>query len=168
MREIQLTQDYVALVSDKDYPRVAKFKWSVHITRNKNGSIKSIYATRGVWLKGSCTARWLHRVIMQVDDPKVKVDHKNRNGLDCRRGNLRTATNSQNTSNTKLYSTSTSGFKGVAWSKQNKKWVAYIYVKYKRIHLGYFTSKTEAAKVRDLAAKQYHKQFAVLNFKETK
>ena len=166
MREIQLTQGYVALVSDKDYQRVSKFKWCVHITRNKNGSVKSLYATRGVWLNGSCTARWLHRVILQVSNPKVKVDHKNRNGLDCRRSNLRAATNSQNTSNTKLYSNSTSGLKGVAWNKQSKKWVAYIYADYKRIHLGYFTDKHEAAKIRDLAAKQYHKQFAVLNFKE--
>jgi hypothetical protein len=166
MRKIKLTQGYVALVDDKDYQRVSQFKWSAHVTRNKNGSIKSLYAKRGVWLNGSCTARWLHRIVLQVSNPKVKVDHKNRNGLDCRRSNLRVATNSQNTSNTKLYSNSTSGFKGVHWNKQYSRWVAYIYVDNKRIHLGYFTSKREAAKARDLAAKQHHKQFAVLNLKE--
>jgi hypothetical protein len=167
VKEIQLSQGYVALVSDRDYGRVSKHKWSVHITRNKNGSIKTIYATRGVWLNGFCSARWLHRVILQVSNPKIKVDHKNRNGLDCRRGNLRMATYSQNTSNTKLYSSNTSGFKGVAWNKQNKQWVAYIYVDNTRIHLGYFLDKNKAAKVRDTAAKHYHKQFADLNFKET-
>lgn len=166
MKEIQLSQGYVALVSDKDYRRVSQFKWCVHKVLNQDGTVKTLYAHRGYKQAGRWTTEKLHRFILQVRDPRVKIDHENRNGLDCRRCNLRVATNAQNTRNTKLYSTSTSGYKGVAWNKLNKKWVAYIYVNYKRIHLGYFTNKNEAAKVRDTAARRHHKQFAVFNLEE--
>lgn len=159
MRKVKLTQGYVALVDDEDYQRVAQFKWCVHKVLNKDGSIKTLYAHRGYKLADRWTTQKLHRFIRRVSNPKVKVDHENRNGLDCRKNNLRKASNAQNASNTKLYSTSTSGTKGVHWNKQNKSWVAYIYCNNKRIHLGYFTDKKEAAKARLKAAVKFHGKF---------
>ena len=53
-----------------------------------------------------------------------------------------------------------SGYKGVGFSKQKKKWRAYITVNYKFKHLGYFTSKRAASIAYIAAAKKYKGQFA--------
>ncbi len=88
----------------------------------------------------------------------MRVDHKNRNGLDNRRANLRIATPSQNNANSKIPINNTSGFKGVAFRK--KKWEAYIMVNQKKIHLGRFLAKELAAAARSKAGQDYFGEFA--------
>ena len=56
-----------------------------------------------------------------------------------------------------------SRFRGVGWDKSKRKWVAYISVKGKYTHLGRYSSEIEAAKAYNEAAKQYHKDKAILN-----
>ena len=52
--------------------------------------------------------------------------------------------------NTKLLSSNnTSGYRGVTFDKVTNKWIAYITVKRKRFNLGRYSTKEEAAKVRD-------------------
>jgi hypothetical protein len=46
------------------------------------------------------------------------------------------------------------------------KWRSQIQVKGKKISLGWFSSKIEAAKVYDNVARKYHKKFARTNEKE--
>lgn len=95
-----------------------------------------------------------------------KLDHANRDRLDCRRENLRAATNAQNSYNTSIRSDSTSGFKGVSLHRQSGLWHAYINVNGRRVSLRYFTDKVEAAKAHDAAAREHHGEFAALNFPE--
>jgi hypothetical protein len=59
--------------------------------------------------------------------------------------------------------TNTSGFKGVIWHKQSKKWYARITLNYKRIDLGLFKDKIQAAIAYNEAAIKYHGEFARLN-----
>ena len=66
--------------------------------------------------------------------------------------------------NRTLQSNNTSGFKGVSWNKQNKKWMAYIKKRNKWFYLGCFENKEWAAKVRDEKAKKLHGDFSRLNF----
>ena len=47
--------------------------------------------------------------------------------------------------------TNTSGYKGVSLFKKTNKWTAYIHVKGKKKHLGYFNSKEDAIKARKTA-----------------
>ena len=105
----------------------------------------------------------LHRLayfyITGVDPAEKDIDHKNGNSLDNRFNNLRLATDSQNTRNQKKRKTNTSGFKGVCWYKQTKKWIARIQVNNKLIHLGYYTNKFYAALVYARAAKKYFGEF---------
>lgn len=54
-----------------------------------------------------------------------------------------------------MYSTNTSGFKGVNWSKEKGMWHAKIGVNYKRIHLGYFETISEAAHAYEKAVRKY-------------
>ena len=95
--------------------------------------------------------------------PQLEADHRNHNLLDNKRQNLRRATPSQNKRNRELQKNNTSGFKGVYWHKRTRKWVAKIRGNGKKIHLGCFVDKLEAAKAYNKAALEYHGEFAYLN-----
>lgn len=93
-----------------------------------------------------------------------EVDHINRNELDCRRVNLRFASKAQNARNCGVRSHNSSGFKGVYFCKQTKKWRAEIRVSGKGIKLGRFDNKLDAAIAYDKASEKYHGEFGVTNF----
>lgn len=76
---------------------------------------------------------------------KMEVDHINRNSTDDRIENLRLATRSQNNVNRKTNSNNTSGYRGVSWSKDRRKWNAQIFINSKRINLGFFDSVLDAS-----------------------
>ena len=80
--------------------------------------------------------------------PEHDVDHKNGVTGDNRWKNLRNASRMCNLQNRKIYSNNTSGFIGVGWNKQTKKWQADITINKKTIYLGQYTSKLEAALTR--------------------
>jgi len=92
---------------------------------------------------------------------KQKLDHKNRNGLDNRRSNLRPCTHQQNIFNIGIRSDNTSGFKGVF--KDRKKWNAKIGKNGDYHNLGYFNTKEKAAVAYNEAAKKLFGEFAYLN-----
>jgi hypothetical protein len=91
----------------------------------------------------------------------IYVDHINRNGLDCRKENLRIATNSQNNMNRGMFKNNTSGYRGV--HRKGNMWRAMIYVSGKQIRLGTFKNIKDAASAYNAAAIQYHGEFASLN-----
>ena len=151
MKHIILTRGFSAVVDDKDYEScIAQGKWSALVT--KSGKV---YAVRG---KGVL----LHRFILGVRKRFTQVDHKDGNGLNCRRSNMRKATVSQNQMNQGKQSSNTSGFKGVSWDTSHGKWRVRIRVAGKRLCLGSFNLIKDAAKVYAAAAKKYHKEFAKL------
>lgn len=99
----------------------------------------------------------MHRVIL--NPPKgFSVDHKNGNGLDNRRSNLRIATASLNGANRKNQGNNSSGFKGVDFKKG--KWRARIAHKKKRYELGFFATKEEAAAMYMQAAQAFFGDYA--------
>jgi hypothetical protein len=103
-----------------------------------------------------------HRLIFLMHKgylPKT-VDHINGDKLDNRIENLRAATVGQNQHNRKTNANNTSGYKGVSWSKAQKKWTARITLERKIIHLGYFANVEEAAEVVRKAREELHGDFA--------
>lgn len=76
---------------------------------------------------------WAHGV-----HPSKELDHINRVRSDNRLSNLREATRSENVQNRLMQRNNTSGFSGVSWSKDAKRWCAKIKLNRKNMHLGYF------------------------------
>lgn len=147
--EIPLTKGKVAIVDAADVEWLSQWKWH---------SVGSYAGT-----KDGRKTMYMHRLITGAKPGEV-VDHIDRNPLNNTRANLRIGTYRQNKINQKLEARNTSGFRGVHWHKQMEKWRAVINVDGKNKHLGLFVDKEEAAKAYDAAAKQYHGEYAQLNF----
>ena len=167
-REIPLTKGYVAMVDAEDYSWLSQYSWSARISHNKDGSIKNVYAMRGIRKKEESEnpIYQMHRLILGITDPAIEVDHVDFNGINNSRDNLRVATDSQQQGHTRLRKTNTTGFKGINYFEKLKKWGAHIGCRGKLKHLGLFADKIEAAKAYDKAAKELFGEFAVLNFPE--
>jgi HNH endonuclease len=144
-------------VSDTDFKLVSSLNWST--LRSKNHALK--YARRTFPGKRHV---FMHRYILGIKDTAVVVDHKNRDGLDNRRCNLRVGSRSQNLYNSKLRSNNRSGYKGVSWNKWHKAWMVKIRAENKYVFLGYFSDKVTGAKRYDAEAKKLFGKFARLNF----
>lgn len=105
--------------------------------------------------------RFLHRVLL--GEPPCEVDHRNGNGLDNRRSNLRLATHAQNLANTRPRIGTSSRFKGVSWFRSKRRWEAYICVERQKRRLGYFHDEEAAARAYDAAALEAWGEFALTN-----
>jgi hypothetical protein len=156
MREILLTRSQVAFVDDEDYEFINQHKWHALKCGNTYYAARHKPKEHGVLLL-------MHREIMKAQ-PEQEVDHKNRNGSDNQKDNLRFATNSENQYNKCGWGASE--YKGVSWRKDIKKWASYIRLNSNRLHLGFYNDEVEAAKAYDKAAKNYFGEFANTNFKE--
>ena len=93
--------------------------------------------------------------------PEAKVDHRDHNGLNNRWDNLRDASQRQNMQHTRLRSNNTSGYKGVAWDSNRKKWQVHISINGKNTSLGRFDIKEEAIEVYRKAAERHFGEFAL-------
>lgn len=69
--------------------------------------------------------------------PSKFIDHINRDKSDNRIVNLRIATRTQNTHNVGMFSSNTSGFKGVSLHKASGLYQAYMWIGNKKKSLGY-------------------------------
>ncbi len=149
-----------AIVDPYDYDYLRRYKW--RLNRSNRTFYTFCTVSRGPILRPQVL--FMHHLILP---PPVGylVDHRNHNGLDNRRSNLRLATHSQNSCNTRRDKSKTySRYRGVSFSKRKQKWFAAIRHNGKKIWLGYFKTEIEAARAYDEAARIYHKEFARLNF----
>ena len=103
----------------------------------------------------------MHRLLMGVTDPKILVDHRDGNGLNNRRSNIRLASPMNNQQN-RQYSWSSSGMKGVQLLKSGA-YMAGIRFHKKQIYLGYFKTLEDAARAYNAKAAELFGEFAYLN-----
>lgn len=154
MKEVRLSQGLVALVDDDDFDMVSAYSWCVR----KDGNTH--YAVGGGVYKGVDTRRLMHRLILGVSSDAM-VDHKDGNGLNCQKSNLRLCTNAQNQYNQPKRRGTTSKYKGVRLKEG--KYEAQIRTNLGRKYLGRFTQEADAAEAYNKAALIYHGEFANLN-----
>lgn len=153
MKEIPLTQGQVALVDDEDFEAMSKFKWFADKRRRTYYAARNLRVAEG---RGKRTVH-MHAELLRVDG---YVDHKDGNGLNNQRYNLRPATTGQNVINSaKRRTARTSSFKGVYLHKSTGKWMARLAGKF----IGYFDSEIDAAKAYNAAALAKYGEFAKVN-----
>ncbi len=158
---ITLTQGHVALVDDADYHVVAGMRWHAWWS---GWSWYAVNTHRG-------KTTYMHRFLLGAPAGQ-EVDHRNGNGLDNQRANLRLASSSQNKQNRSRVKSS--GFKGVYWHGQRQRWTARIgggplvescgKLRRRLLHLGMFDDEKSAALAYDAAAIAAFGEFAKLNF----
>lgn len=155
MPDLRLTQGFVAIIDSDDIDFSVR-KWKV-----VTGSSGVKYARAKI--RGSTT--YLHRLILgrmlgRELAPHELVDHIDRNGLNCRRSNLRLATPMQNSANASRRRDNSSGYKGVSWHKHSARWRADITVNGRQKHLGSFDDPAVAHTAYMEAAILYFGDFA--------
>lgn len=161
MREIQLTKGYITQVDDWNYEWLNEYNWYIRHSNNK-----IFYAVRDIRVNGRRKVISMHNVIMKNYDNNYKrkklIDHENHNGLDNQEHNLRPSSRRQNNAN-KL-SCGKSKYLGVSFRYGTPR--ATISINNKQLHIGYFKTEEDAARVYDKKAREIHGKFANLNFKE--
>jgi hypothetical protein len=144
-REIALTQGFSALVDDDDFLIVASRRW--HVARRKTTSyaatsIDGKYVLMHRYLMGACA--------------DVQIDHRDGNGLNNTRANLRVATAAENSRNRQGRGESLHS--GVR--KINGAWSAFVSPDGMEIYLGRYQTELEAAGVAAAAAQRVYGAFA--------
>jgi hypothetical protein len=141
--------------------------WNRRYANNKAGCV---YAHRGQEYIQICILgkKYLaHRLAWayHYNEWPNEIDHINHLGGDNRIINLRSVNHTGNARNRRLGVNNKTGVNGVAFRKDKGKWYASIGNKNKPIHLGYFSSKDDAEKVRKLAEQiyGYHENHGIRN-----
>ncbi len=144
-----------AQVDDEDYDDLMKYKWHV----NKNG--KTCYALRAI-KDVNRTKISMHVQLMSNEITEgLEVDHKDHNGLNNQRDNLRVGTRQQNGCNTQI---SVGTLRGIFWNRERQLYFTQVVV-YGKVHFsGYFDTPEEAARHYDALAVKYHGEFASINY----
>lgn len=137
------------------------FVWNIDMSqRVKKNSVAGGINGEGyiqITVKGKVLqAHRLAWIICNGSEPIGQIDHINRIKNDNRIENLRDVSRSENKQNTLLNSANTSGFKGVSFKSELNKWYAQICLNKKKIHIGYFVNKEDAAKAYISAAQKFH------------
>lgn len=144
-------------VGDIDFVELDKSSWSVIL---RNGVVVGIHKS-----KNNKDISLSHEILrLRGIKWDGHVDHKDRNVLNSKFENLRPATFEQNNANRTISRNNTTGYKGVCFCKARNLYQTNIGVSGVKIQIGRFRDPIEAAKAYDKAAKQYHGEFAVLNF----
>lgn len=156
MKEIKLSKGEIAIVDDDWYEMLKHVKWHTQ---------SSGYAVRREI--NNCTGKkesqYMHRIIKDIADSSICIDHINDNKMDNREINLRKCTKADNNRNMGITINNKSGFKGVHWSKKSAKWVSQISKEGSRFNLGSFDNKEDAAKAYNKKALELFGEFAYLN-----
>lgn len=154
---VPLTRGHFTVIDAEDADFVLQHRWTALV--------------HGPWVyahgRVDGKLRYLHRILMNAPGG-ASVDHRNNNGIDNRKSNLRLCANAQNGANSPRRKIGASGLRGVQRDpgryKETKPWRAKVTHQRKQISLGNFHTPEEAARAYGRAARELFGEFAVLNF----
>lgn len=149
-------EEFSCDIDTKDYDKIRRFRWHI---------IKADIFYAGTTIRGEDgkqTVLYMHRLLLPNSE---EVDHRDGNGLNNRRSNLRPATESQNKANRRKCSTQKSSqYRGVSLDKNTNKFRVHLMFEGRVYRLGSFVSQIEAARVYDAKAVELFGEFANINF----
>lgn len=162
MRRIPLTRGKFAIVDSSDCKWLSKWKWRA--TRPTPTGIERWYAAHTIGPNGKTI--YMHRLIMLGIRPSGRklCDHRDGNGLNNQRNNLRLCSAAQNVQNRRKEPGLSSRFKGVYWHRRDQRWVSRLVHRRQSRFLGKFRDEQAAAVAYDVAARSQFGKFARLNF----
>ena len=132
----------------EDYDKIKDYCWRID---NKDHYVVTTF-------KGKILC--FHRIIMNINDSSLDVDHINHVKHNNRKSNLRIVKRNQNASNK---TPSNNRVPGVMFRKTKNKWIARITKNYKNIYLGSFNSFEEAVRARKEAEEVYFGEYSYDN-----
>lgn len=139
-----------ALVDDEDFEYLNQFKWYFNPTRHKSGNGYTQALVNGKYPA-------MHTVIMKP--PKgLEVDHRDGNGLNNQRNNLRVCTHAQNVLSKSVQRNNRHKLKGVTHTKYGR-YVAFITYKNKGYYLGVYDTPQQARIAYLAKAIELHPEF---------
>lgn len=137
-------QKHIVLIDDEDRSLICSYNWTIAEREHTNYAITT----------KSGNTFYMHRLIMGAGPGDPEVDHENRNGLDCRRFNLRFITKSGQLRNRKLKNKT--GFTGVELMPSGR-YIARIRIDDIKKSIGTFDTAEEAGAAYQAA---YEKQLS--------
>lgn len=158
--QIPLTRGFFAIVDCEDAALALKYSWQAFPGH------RTMYAKRSLSKVDGGASILMHRDIIGPLPPGSLPDHRDGNGLNNQRGNLRIVTKPQNSWNTVKPCRGTSQYKGVNLYKKTaqKKWGARVVVSRAPTFLGLFYTEEAAAIAYDAAIRETRGPHATFNF----
>lgn len=152
--ELEGTQGKSFFIDTLFYEKIKWYRWYIHHDNRNKYRVRHTLPSKKMLS--------LPRLILNITDSKVHVDHINGNTLDNRICNLRKCSNKENIRNRKKGKDNTTGFKGVVY--REGKYLSKIKYDGKQIYGGTFNKITEAAKSYDILAFKYFGEYAKPNY----
>jgi len=151
MKTIKLTQNKKAIVNNKDYKYLSKFKWCAVWNGYTWYAVR--HSSRNHYTRHTI---WMHRQILKLEkEDKRQGHHRNKNGLDNRYENLCISNSSSNLRKRNPYG-KTSKYQGIYWNKKARRWYAQLtLLNGEKLYIGSFISEAKAA----LEYKKYRKRY---------
>jgi hypothetical protein len=153
---MEVTQQQLKEVLHYD-PETGIFRWRFSVANRIKPWDVAGYNQGNGYLRVSINSKkqYLHRIAwlyMTGNWPDDEIDHID--GIRSNNSflNLREVTSKQNKENQKLAKNSTSGYRGVCWSKKDKRWFGHVIHNNKKYLAGYFKNKEDA--IQAVAAKR--------------
>lgn len=150
---IKLTNSKLfAIIDEDDYLLIAAYDWWLRKDEFRN------YVQTKIGRDSIC----IHQLILPAKQGFI-IDHKDHNGLNNQRNNLRYATQEQNSFNRRMRLDNSSGYKGVSWAETSKKWRVQLQAGGTKRNGGLHNTKEEAALAYNKLAIRYFGEYATLN-----
>ena len=146
---IIVVNDLECIVDDDKWHELSQIKWS----KEKSGYINSNI---------NKTIVLMHRYLLNPSKNEI-VDHINNIRHDNRISNLRIVSPPINAHNKLKKQNCSSKYIGVSLDKKTNKWISYISINSKQIHIGKFELELDAAKAYNNKAIELYKENANLN-----